>query len=226
MSNLKILVIEDEPAIVRVLKPTLIASGATVKVAWSGSQGLEYLAQHQFDVVICDLGLPDLDGHDVIKQIRASSNVPIIVLSARDSEDERINSLDAGGDDFVAKPFTAGELLARIRAAARRNSGRGDPKSMKFSGLEVDLVSRRLILDGEEIRLSAREHTLMKLLTSSGGAPVTHTQIIDAVWGQGAKADTQFVRVLIGQLRQKIEEDPALPRIILTESGVGYRLKK
>src|SRR5688572_16396405 len=225
MDALNILVIEDEESLIRVLEPTLAATGAIVTVARSGSKGLESLGQRASDVVLCDLGLPDMDGEDLIKAIRRDTDVPIIVLSARGAEDDRINSLDAGADDFVAKPFSAVELLARVRAAVRRRPPKAQSDSVKLSGIEIDLTRRRAILDGEEIRLSGREHSLLTLLAQSPGAVVTHRQIIERVWGPDTKADTQFVRVLVGQLRQKLEEDPSRPKILRTEPGLGYRLR-
>ena len=225
MDALKILVIEDEASLIRVLEPTLAATGASVRVAQTGSQGLAFLAADAFDVVLCDLGLPDIDGEDLIKAIREVTDVSIIVLSARGAEDDRIKALDSGADDFVPKPFSAGELLARIRAAVRRRSPRPQVDSVKLSGIEVDLKRRRAVLDGEEIRLSGREHSLLILLAQSAGRVVTHRQIIERVWGPGTNADTQFVRVLVGQLRQKLEEDPSRPKILCTEPGLGYRLR-
>jgi two-component system KDP operon response regulator KdpE len=226
MKTLKILVIEDETSLIRVLEPTLAATGATVRIAQSGAKGLEYLGAGTFDVVLCDLGLPDIDGEDLIKAIRSDTDVPIIVLSARGAEDDRIKALDAGADDFVPKPFSAGELLARIRAAVRRRRPlKTQAESVKLSGIEVDLTRRRVMLDGQEIRLSGREHSLLTLLAQSGGGVVTHREIIERVWGPDTKADTQFVRVLVGQLRQKLEEDPSRPQILRTEPGLGYRLR-
>jgi two-component system KDP operon response regulator KdpE len=225
MDGLNILVIEDEESLIRVLEPTLSATGSAVTVARSGSKGLQALAQQDFDLVLCDLGLPDMDGEDLIKAIRGDTDVPIIVLSARGAEDDRIKTLDAGADDFVAKPFSAGELLARVRAAVRRRPPKPQTDSVKLRGIEVDLTRRRAILDGEEIRLSGREHSLLTLLAQSGGGVVTHRQIIERVWGPDTKADTQFVRVLVGQLRQKLEEDPSRPKILRTEPGLGYRLR-
>lgn len=226
MKTMKILVIEDETSLIRVLEPTLAATGATVRIAQSGRKGLEHLSAATFDVVLCDLGLPDIDGEDLIRAIRRDTDVPIIVLSARGAEDDRIKALDAGADDFVPKPFSAGELLARIRAAVRRRRPvKTQSDSVKLSGIEVDLTRRRVVLEGQEIRLSGREHSLLTLLAQSAGGVVTHRQIIERVWGPGTKADTQFVRVLVGQLRQKLEEDPSRPQILCTEPGLGYRLR-
>lgn len=225
MKALRILVIEDEASLIRVLEPTLAATGAAVRVAQNGHKGLEYLAKTHFDVILCDLGLPDIDGQDLITSIRKDSDVPIIVLSARGMEQDRITALDAGADDFVTKPFSAAELLARIRAAVRRRSPGQQTDSVKFQGIEVDLKRRRAVLDGEEVRLSGREHSLLTLLAQSAGGVVTHRQIIEQVWGPGTNADTQFVRVLVGQLRQKLEADPSCPQILCTEPGLGYRLR-
>ncbi len=225
MKALNILLVEDEASLIRVLEPTLAATGATVRVAVTGSKGLKLLAAETFDVVLCDLGLPDMAGEDLIQTIRRTSDVPIIVLSARGSENDQITALDAGADDFVPKPFAAGELLARIRAAVRRRSPRPPTESVRLPGMEVDLKRRRAVLDGEEIRLSAREHTLLALLAQNAGGVVTHRQIIERVWGSNTNADTQFVRVLVGQLRQKLEADPSRPQILCTEPGLGYRLR-
>jgi len=224
MQALRILVIEDEPAIVRVLEPTLKAADFDVKVAWSGSHGLDSLKNSSFDVVLCDLGLPDIDGQDLISEIRRISDVPIIVLSARGQEEDRIAALDGGADDFLGKPFGSGELLARIRAAVRRRSPGAGGGSIKADGMEVDLQRRRAVIQGTEIKLSGREHALLSLLARNLGGVVTHKQIIQAVWGPEASVDTQFVRVLVGHLRQKVEADPALPQLIHTEPGLGYRL--
>jgi two-component system KDP operon response regulator KdpE len=222
--DLAILIIEDEPAIVRTLEPTLQASGATVLVAWSGSQAMEHLRTKHVDVILCDLGLPDMEGETLIPKLRELSDAPVIVLSARGMEHDKIGALDAGADDFVSKPFSSGELLARIRANARRANIRPPEAMIDLGDFRVDLNRRRVILDETEIRLSRREHMLVTLLAKHPDRTVTHRQIIDEVWGSEARADTQFVRVLVGQLRQKLEEDPANPQIICTEPGQGYRL--
>jgi two-component system KDP operon response regulator KdpE len=224
MMEIDVLLIEDEPSIVRMLQPTIGATGARVQVAWSGSQALEYVAAKPFNVILCDLGLPDVEGEHLIGKLRQTSNAPIIVLSARGSEDDKIRALDAGADDFVAKPFSAGELLARIRASVRRGPGKQVRGHVDVGDLRIDLDRRRAVLEGVEIRLSGREHVLLRLLGREVGKIVTHRQIIDEVWGAEGKADTQFVRVLVGQLRQKLEEDPSNPQIVCTEPGLGYRL--
>jgi two-component system KDP operon response regulator KdpE len=224
MKTLSILVIEDEPGIVRVLEPTLTATGAAVKIACDGRQATGCLKSGSYDLVLCDLGLPDIDGHELVGKIRHDSDVPIIVLSAQGDEQARITALDAGADDFVAKPFSAGELLARIRAAVRRRSPTRGLRKIKFGQLEVDLDRRRVVLQGEDIKLSAREHSLLTLLAESPNGVATHREIINRVWGPDASAETQSVRVLVGQLRQKLEEDPSNPRILRSEPGVGYSL--
>lgn len=224
MHAINILMIEDELSLIRVLEPTLTAAGAVVRIARTGKDALDHLRKARFDVVLCDLGLPDIDGEELIRLIRQHTDVSLIVLSARGSESSRIAALDIGADDFVAKPFLAGELLARIRAAVRRQSPKPHCDSVKLAGIEVDLKRRRAVLHGQEIRLSAREHNLLALLAEDAGNVVTHRQIIERVWGTGTNADTQFVRVLVGQLRQKIEADPSRPQLLCTEPGRGYRL--
>ncbi|MFC7537231.1 response regulator transcription factor [Sphingomonas sp. GCM10030256] len=224
MKKLRILVVEDEPGIVRVLEPTISAAGATVKVAWDGREAVTHLKDAEYDLVLCDLGLPDMDGKELVGKIREGSDIPIIVLSASGAEEDRIRALDAGADDFVGKPFSAGELLARIRAAVRRRSPTRGAQKVRFGELEIDMERRRVVLQGEEIRLSAREHSLLRLLAQSSDGVATHREIIEEVWGPDARAETQSVRVLVGQLRQKLEEDPSSPRIVRTEPGIGYRL--
>jgi two-component system KDP operon response regulator KdpE len=183
------------------------------------------LAGDPCDVVILDLGLPDIDGKDVILRVREWSDVPVIVLSARDLESEKIAALDAGADDFVNKPVGVGELLARIRAVMRGRERRfsAQPR-FQFGELEINFPARRVMVQGEEIRLTPREYQLLRILAGHAGQVVTHKQIIMAVWGVDSNADAQFVRVLMAQLRQKLEADPASPNLLLTEPGIGYRL--
>jgi two-component system KDP operon response regulator KdpE len=220
-----LLLVDDEQQILRALKPALVAAGYTVTTAETGGEALSYLAGEVCDVVILDLGLPDIDGKDVIARIREWSEAPILVLSARDLEHEKIAALDLGADDFINKPFAVGELLARIRAALRGRERRFSASAVFRSGdLEVNFASRQVRLLGDEVRLTPREYDLLKTLARYGGRVVTHRQLITAVWGPAAQVDTQFVRVLVAQLRQKIEEEPSTPRILLTEPGVGYRL--
>lgn len=225
MEGARILFVEDEPAIYRAVEPVLQAHGMSVQRAASGGEALDLLTAERFDVILLDLGLPDMDGSDLIVAQRAHSDIPIIVLSARGREADKIHALDAGADDFMVKPFASGELLARIRAALRRRAlVRPKSDSLRFEGIEIDLVRRRALVQGEEIKLSGREHALLSALGRAAGGVLTHKQIIAAVWGDGAQVDAQFVRVLVGQLRQKVEADPARPRLVRTEPGVGYRL--
>jgi len=225
MSSNRLLIVDDEPQIVRALTPALAAAGFEVVSATNGEQAMSLLAGDPSDVVILDLGLPDMDGKDVILRVREWSEAPIIVLSARDLESEKIAALDAGADDFVNKPVGVGELLARIRAVMRGRERRfsAQPR-FQFGELEINFPARRVLVQGEEIRLTPREYQLLRILAGHAGQVVTHKQIIMAVWGADSNADAQFVRVLMAQLRQKLEVDPASPTLLLTEPGIGYRL--
>lgn len=221
----QILLVDDEPQLVRALTPALGAAGYTVAVADSGEAALAYLAAEGCDAVILDLGLPDMDGKAVISRIREWSEVPIVVLSARDIEQEKIAALDLGADDFVNKPFGVGELLARLRAAMRGRDRRFSARArFKAGDLEINFADRRVFVLGDEVRLTPREYDLLRSLARYAGRVVTHRQLMTAVWGPDAQVDAQFVRVLVGQVRQKIEEEPASPRLLLTEPGLGYRL--
>lgn len=221
----RLLIVEDEPQIVRVLRPALVAEGYVVDSVGSGAGALSAAAAASYHAVILDLGLPDMDGKDVIVQIRAWSTVPIIVLSAREAEVEKINALDLGADDFVNKPFRIGELLARIRAALRHAAHNG-PRSARLTigHLDADFETNRVFVQKKLVRLSPREMTLLKAFAEHRGLVLTHKQIIHAVWGGNADVEAQFVRVLVGNLRMKIERVPAEPTLILTEAGLGYRL--
>lgn len=220
-----ILLVDDEPQMVRVLTPVLTTVGYDVSVAPTGNQALSQLAQEGYDAVILDLGLPDLDGKAVIESIRGWSDVPILVLSARDIEQEKIAALDLGADDFVNKPFAVGELLARLRATLRGRERRFSARTrFKAGDLDIDFAARLVSVQGEDVRLTPREYDLLRVLARHAGRVVTHRQLIAAVWGPEAEVDAQFVRVLVGQVRQKLEQNPGDPRILLTEPGLGYRL--
>lgn len=223
MTAARVMVVDDEAPIVRVLKPSLVAAGYEVFDAGSGQDALVRVAQQIPDVVVLDLGLPDMDGKDVILALRKWTQVPIIVLSAREAEAERIAALDIGADDYVVKPFHTGELLARVRAALRHQQSRSEPAQYSGNGLEIDFESRRVAVGGMEIHLTRKEYDLLRTLARHAGQVVTHKQLLAAAWG-GTVTDTQFVRVYIGQVRQKVERDPSNPRLILTEAGIGYRL--
>jgi two-component system KDP operon response regulator KdpE len=225
MTAVHLLVVDDEPQILRVLKPTLAAAGYEVTTAETGQGALKLLASQGFDAVILDLGLPDIDGKDVIDRLREWSEVPILVLSARDIELEKIEALDRGADDFVNKPFAVGELMARLRAALRGRERRfATNANFKAGDLSIDFSTRRASVGGEEVRLTQREYDFVRTMARHAGKVVTHKQLIAAVWGPTAEVDAQFVRVLVGQVRQKLEEDSSRPRLILTEPGLGYRM--
>lgn len=221
----RVLVVDDEPAILRFLKPALEASDYNLVSAGTVAEAIKRIASDAPDVVVLDLGLPDGDGKDVIRQVREWSDVPIIVLSARDREAEKIESLDLGADDYVNKPFGVGELLARIRAAIRHRMQRHDETPIaKIGDVEVDSVRHRVTRSGEDIKLTPKEFELLGFLARHTGKVLTHRQILAAVWGAAHTSDTQYLRVYIGQLRQKIEPNPEDPALILTEPGIGYRV--
>lgn len=224
-SKPRILVVDDEPSLVAVLQPVLEAADYDVVLATDGAGALAAIDRENLDVVLLDLGLPDLDGKDVIARARSRSDVPIIVVSARHQEGEKIAALDEGADDYVNKPFEIGELMARVRAAVRRRSAaRRRPARFTGGPLTIDFAARRVTLMGETIKLSPKEYALLTTLAESAGQVVTHKRLLAAGWGDGA-ADTQYLRVYMGLLRQKLEEDAAEPRLIVTEAGVGYRLE-
>lgn len=226
MRRPQILVVDDEPQIQRFLKPALAAAGYDVIRAMDGAEALAALRAHAPDVVVLDLGLPDLDGKEVITLMRRHSETPIIVLSARGEEGEKIAALDRGADDYVAKPFGIGELLARIRVALRSTAAGGAVAAtvLVCGDVEVDLAAHRVIRAGEPVKLTPKEFDLLVALMRAGGRVLTHRALLARVWGAGHTEDTQYLRVFVGQLRQKLERDPAAPTLILTEPGVGYRI--
>jgi two-component system KDP operon response regulator KdpE len=221
----RILIVDDEPAIHRFLSPVLVANDYEVLKAEKGSDALRCIASETPDLVILDLGLPDMDGKDVITRVREWSDIPIIVLSAQDREAEKVAALDRGADDFVNKPFGVGELMARLRTALRHRMQRqGETPVVSVGGLEIDVPRRQVTWQGTEVSLSPKEFELLAFLARHAGKVVTHRQILTAVWGPAHEHDTQYLRVYVGQLRQKIEPNPSDPRFILTEPGIGYRL--
>ena len=221
----RILLVEDEAHIVRALSPALEAEGYDITPVATGNAAMEALAGEGFDLILLDLGLPDMDGKLVIERVREWSEVPIIVLSARHLEDEKIAAFDLGADDYVNKPFAMGELMARLRAAQRGRDRRFSSVSVfKAGALTMDLSNRRVWIEDEPIHLTPKEYNLARTLARYAGRVVTHRQIATAVWGGAGMVDNQSVRVLVAQLRQKIERNPARPRIILTEQGLGYRM--
>jgi two-component system KDP operon response regulator KdpE len=220
----RILVIDDEPQIHRFLGPALDAAGYETVRADTATDGLRELARKAPDAVVLDLGLPDMDGKETLQKARAFYEGPILILSARDQETEKIDALDLGADDYVAKPFGIGELLARLRVALRHRLIReGAEPVIKAGDVEVDLVNRRVTRAGEPVRLSPKEYDLLARLAEGGGKVLTHRQLLTAVWGPAHEHDVQYLRVFVGQIRQKLEADPAHPTLIVTEPGVGYR---
>lgn len=225
IAKYQVLVVDDEAAILRFLKPALEANSYQVAGAATAAEGIKRIAAETPDIVLLDLGLPDGDGKDVIRQVRQFSDVPIVVLSAREREMEKIEALDLGADDYVNKPFNVGELLARMRTALRHRMQRNaEVPVLKVGGLEVDAVRHRVTRGGVELKFTPKEFELLAFLAKHAGRVVTHRQILAAVWGPAHTDDTQYLRVYIGQLRQKIEERPDDPRVILTEPGIGYRI--
>jgi two-component system KDP operon response regulator KdpE len=221
-----VLVVDDEDQILRVLKPTLEAQGYEVTTAGDGASAISALQVASYSVMILDLGLPDLDGKEVIQRVRGWTSVPIIVLSARHDESEKVAALDDGATDYLEKPFAAGELLARVRVALR-NSGRQISSDVcALEGIAVDFRRRLAHLDDRDVSLSAREAQFLRALMERPGEIVQHQDIILAVWGDLDRADAQFVRVLAGQVRNKIEAEPHRPRWVITVPGLGYRFGK
>jgi two-component system, OmpR family, KDP operon response regulator KdpE len=224
-SKIRVLVVDDEPAILRFLRPALVASNYEVEASSTAAEATKRIATDVPDIVVLDLGLPDGDGRDVIRHVRAWSDVPIIVLSARDRETDKIEALDLGADDFVNKPFGVGELMARMRTALRhRIQRRAETPVLKVGDIEIDSVRHRVTREGAEVKLSPKEFDLLSFLARHAGMVVTHKQILTAVWGPAHTEDTQYLRVYIGHLRQKIESNPDDPQIIVTEPGIGYRI--
>jgi two-component system, OmpR family, KDP operon response regulator KdpE len=224
--SIRVLIVDDEPQIRRFLRTSLGAHGYRVIEASRGQEAIMLTTTERPEVVLLDLGLPDIDGLQVIQRLREWSTVPIIVVSVRGQEAEKIEALDAGADDYVTKPFGMGELLARIRTALRhRLQAEVEVPVFHAAGLTVDLIRRLVTVDGLEVKLTPREYDLLRVLVTHAGKVITHRQLLREVWGPASVAETHYLRVYIGQLRQKLEPDPAQPRYILTEPGVGYRLR-
>ena len=222
-----VLVVDDEPQVLRFLRASLGAHGYRLVEATTGEQALVEAATRAPELVLLDLGLPDLDGVDVARRLREWSRVPIVVLSARGQENDKILALDAGADDYLTKPFGTGELLARMRVALRHAdrvaAGLGD-SAVETGDLRVDLAARRVLVKGVEVRLTRTEFNLLAALAKHAGKVLTHRQLLQEVWGPGSAGQSHYLRVYMGQLRHKLEEDAARPRYLLTETGVGYRL--
>ncbi|MEJ8642078.1 response regulator [Streptomyces sp. MS1.HAVA.3] len=226
----RVLVVEDEPQIVRALVINLKARRYEVDAAADGASALELAAARHPDVVVLDLGLPDMDGIEVIKGLRGWTRVPILVLSARHTSDEKVEALDAGADDYVTKPFGMDELLARLRAAVRRAepaAGSGeDEVVVETAGFTVDLAAKKAVREGRDVRLTPTEWHLLEVLVRNGGKLVSQKQLLQEVWGPSYGTETNYLRVYMAQLRRKLEADPSHPRHFITEPGMGYRFER
>jgi two-component system KDP operon response regulator KdpE len=218
-----ILIIDDEVQIRRLLEITLSANNYRISEAATGKEGLTMAATHQPMLIILDLGLPDIDGHAVLKRLREWYEKPIIILSVRSSEDDIIKALDGGANDYLTKPFRTGELLARIRVAIRHHQQPGDSPVLVFDTLSIDLSNHIARKNNEPLKLTATEFSLLALLAKNEGRVLTHQFLLKEIWGMGYIQQTQYLRVFIAQLRRKIEDDPAKPRFLMTDSGIGYR---
>jgi two-component system KDP operon response regulator KdpE len=219
------LIIDDEVQIRRLLRLTLEAHGYRVFEAATGQEGLLEAAQRRPEVVLLDLGLPDLDGVTVLKRLREWSRVPVLVLSVREREEDKIAALDAGADDYVTKPFSTGELLARLRVARRHAQPAAETTVFRAGDLQVDFTARVVTLKGREVKLSATEYSLLRLFVQHAGRVLTHRQILREIWGPNQVEQTHYLRVYVAHLREKLEAKPAEPELFVTEPGVGYRFR-
>jgi len=222
--SVKILIVDDEPQIRKLLAANLEAAGFTHDSATSGKEAIDLTARDKFNAVILDLGLPDMDGTQVVARIREWSQIPILVLSVRTGVEDKVAALDLGADDYLTKPFHASELLARLRAILRHAPHHDEPPVLQIAGLRLDFASHRISRGENEIHLSATEYSLLKLLAENAGKVVTHRQILQTVWGGAPEADPARLRVFMNYLRKKIELDPSRPAMIRSEPGIGYRL--
>ncbi len=218
-----ILIIDDEVQIRRLLEITLSSNGFKVTEAATGKDGIVAAATHHPDLVILDLGLPDTDGLEVLKKLREWYQKPVIILSVRNSEDDIVNALDNGANDYLAKPFRTGELVARIRAALRHSHPEEESPVLEFDTLSIDLPNHIVRKNGEILKLTSTEYSLLALLAKNSGRVLTHQSILKEIWGFGYVGQTQYLRVFIAQLRKKIEDNPSKPKFLITESGIGYR---
>ncbi|MBZ5576041.1 MAG: response regulator transcription factor [Acidobacteriia bacterium] len=227
MSAGKILVVDDDPQIRRVMKVTLVGHSYEVIEARTGEEALEMVPQVTPNLILLDMNMPGMGGLETCRTLRSGSDIPVIILSVRNTEKDKVAALDAGADDYVTKPFSIEELLARIRATMRRSpSGpEGGPRSFSAPGVEIDFETRRLRVQGKEVRLTPKEFQLLRYLVTHAGKPVSHRELLQAVWGPDYGDEPEYLRVFINQLRKKVELDPAKPRYILTEPWVGYRFQ-
>lgn len=222
--NVKVLVIDDEVQIRNLLRMALSGYGYEVKEAANAEEGINFALTFKPDIIILDLGLPDADGIEVIKKLREWSSTPIIVLSVRERENDKIMALDSGADDYVTKPFGMGELLARIRTALRHRTMVTPQMSIELDDLKIDLATRKIMVGEKEVKLTPTEYEILKILALNAGKVVTHKQLLKEVWGPMYENEVHYLRIYIAQIRKKIEVDPSRPRHLITEPGVGYRL--
>jgi two-component system KDP operon response regulator KdpE len=219
----KVLVVDDDPQIRRVMKVTLVGHGYEVIEARTGEEALEKMPGEMPNLVLLDMNMPGMGGLETCRAVRGGSDIPVIILSVRNSEKDKVAALDAGADDYVTKPFSIEELLARIRAALRRSSPESGPHAFSSPQLDIDFETRRVRARGADIRLTPKEFELLRYLVAHAGKPVTHRELLQAVWGPDYGDEPEYLRVFINQVRKKIEPDPAKPRFILTEPWVGYK---
>lgn len=219
----RVLVIDDEAQIRKLLRVVLSAHGYEVEEEKNGKDGIVRATMFKPDLLIVDLGLPDIDGKIVVKEIREWSKVPIIVLTARDEEQEKIEALDLGADDYVTKPFGTGELLARMRVCLRRTFTDAEDSVIRCDELTIDIAKHKVTIGDREIKLTPTEYDIVKIMAQNAGRVLTHKQLLKAVWGNEYNEDTHYIRVYIGQIRRKLEKNPTQPHYIITESGIGYR---
>jgi two-component system, OmpR family, KDP operon response regulator KdpE len=220
-----VLVIDDEAQIRRLLRRILEQEDYKVQLTDSGKDGLAHSGSDRPDLIVLDLGLPDMDGLEVLKELRSRSSTPVLILSVREAEETIVQALDAGADDYLTKPFRSGEFLARVRALLRHRMSGQENQVISSEDLKVDLQARTVEVRGLPVKLTPTEYDLLSLLARNAGKVLTHSYLLQEVWGPSFAEETQYLRVFIGQLRKKIEPDPTTPRILLTESGVGYRLR-
>jgi len=221
----EVLVIDDEVQIRRLLRVTLEGAGCRVREVENGLLGLNEVAGRRPDLIVLDLGLPDVPGLEVLRRLREWSQVPVLILSVQGEESDKIAALDAGADDYLTKPFGGGELVARLRALLRRpRAAEEEPGLVRFGEVEVDLVRRSVTVKGQEVRLTGKEYAMLRLFVVNRGKVITHRQILRDLWGPKAEGQTHYLRVYMAHLRQKLEEEPNSPKYFRTESGIGYRL--
>jgi two-component system KDP operon response regulator KdpE len=224
MSSAKIMVVDDDPQIRRVLRTAFVAQGYEAVDARNGEEALEMLRDEKVDLVILDVNMPGMSGLDTCRAIRSSSEIPIVMLTVRDAEADKVEALDAGADDYMTKPFGSPELLARIRAALRRSPQTAELNVVRFDDVEINFTMRRVIVGNREARLTPKEFDLLQYMVAHPNVPITHTKLLQSVWGPDYGDEVEYLRVFMNQLRKKIEKNPSNPKYLLTEPWVGYRL--